>query len=71
MTTLERPTFRTGKVCYLEMPATDIARSAEFYQRVFGWRIRERGEGTTSFDDTVNEVVRGCSAVHRRPSPVS
>lgn len=50
------PTFANGKICYLEMPATDIARSAEFYKQVFGWNIRKRGDGTTSFDDTVNEV---------------
>jgi hypothetical protein len=50
------PTFANGKICYLEMPATDIARSAEFYKRVFGWNIRKRGDGSTSFDDTVNEV---------------
>src|SRR5579859_1316132 len=30
-----------GKVCYIEMPATDIARSADFYKRVFGWNIRK------------------------------
>lgn len=50
------PTFANGKICYLEMPATDIARSAEFYKQVFGWNIRKRGDGTTSFDDTVNQV---------------
>ncbi len=30
------PTLANGKICYIEMPATDIARSAEFYKRVFG-----------------------------------
>ena len=45
-----------GKICYLEMPAADIARSAEFYKRVFGWNIRKRGDGTTAFDDTTGEV---------------
>ena len=57
------PTFGNGKICYLEMPATDVARSAEFYQKVFGWNIRKRGDGSVAFDDTVNEVsgtwVRG------------
>lgn len=57
------PTLANGKICYLEMPATDIARSANFYQQVFGWNIRQRGDGSTSFDDTVNQVsgtwVRG------------
>ncbi len=50
------PTFANGKLCYLEMPATDIARSADFYKNVFGWNIRTRGDGSTAFDDTVNEV---------------
>jgi len=45
-----------GKICYIEMPATDIARSADFYQRVFGWSIRKRGDGSTAFDDTVGGV---------------
>ena len=50
------PTFGNGKICYLEIPTTDIARSADFYKRVFGWNIRKRGDGSTSFDDTVGEV---------------
>jgi len=50
------PTLANGKICYLEMPATDIARSADFYKRVFGWNIRRRGDGSTSFDDTTGEV---------------
>jgi predicted enzyme related to lactoylglutathione lyase len=50
------PTFANGKVCYIEIPATDIARSAEFYSRVFGWNIRKRGDGSTAFDDGVGEV---------------
>ena len=45
-----------GKICYIEMPATDIARSAEFYKRVFGWNIRQRGDGHTAFDDTTGQV---------------
>jgi predicted enzyme related to lactoylglutathione lyase len=50
------PTFANGKICYIEMPATDIARSADFYKRIFGWNIRKRGDGSTSFDDTTGEV---------------
>jgi predicted enzyme related to lactoylglutathione lyase len=38
------------------MPATDVARSAEFYRRVLGWNIRQRGDGATAFDDGVGEV---------------
>jgi predicted enzyme related to lactoylglutathione lyase len=50
------PTLVNGKICYIEMPATDIARSADFYQRVFGWNIRKRGDGSTAFDDTTGQV---------------
>jgi len=50
------PSLGNGKICYIEMPATDIARSAQFYRHVFGWNVRKRGDGSTSFDDTVGEV---------------
>jgi uncharacterized protein len=50
------PNYANGKICYIEIPATDIQRSAEFYERLFGWSIRQRGDGSTAFDDTVNEV---------------
>ena len=50
------PTLGNGKVCYIELPATDIARSAEFYRRVFGWNVRTRGDGHLAFDDGVGEV---------------
>ena len=59
------PTLANGKICYIELPATDVARSADFYQRVFGWNIRKRGDGSTAFDDTTGQVsgawVRGRS----------
>jgi len=50
------PTFANGKICYLEIPATDIARSSDFYQKSFGWSLRRRGDGATAFDDGVGEV---------------
>ena len=61
------PTLANGKICYIEMPATDIARSADFYQRVFGWNIRKHGDGSTAFDDTVGEVS-GTWVLGRPPS---
>jgi predicted enzyme related to lactoylglutathione lyase len=45
-----------GKICYLEIPALDIARSAEFYGQVFGWKTRQRGDGAVAFDDAVGAV---------------
>ena len=50
------PTLANGKICYLEIPAIDIARSADFYKTVFGWNIRKRGDGSISFDDATGEV---------------
>jgi predicted enzyme related to lactoylglutathione lyase len=50
------PTPRNGKICYVEMPASDAARSAAFYRAVFGWTVRQRGDGHTAFDDTTGEV---------------
>ena len=49
-------TLANGKICYIEIPATDIQRSAEFYKRIFGWQIRRRGDGRTAFDDTIGQV---------------
>ena len=51
----------------MEIPAVDVARSAEFYQRAFGWKIMQRGDGSTSFDDTVGEVS-GTFVVARPPA---
>ena len=50
------PTLANGKICYIEIPASDIHRSAEFYEKVFGWRIRQRDNGSIAFDDGVGEV---------------
>jgi uncharacterized protein len=38
------------------MPSTDVARSADFYKNVFGWSIRQRGDGHVAFDDGVGQV---------------
>ena len=52
----KEPTYGNGKLCYIEIPAIDIQQSASFYQSVFGWEIRKRGDGATAFNDTVGEV---------------
>jgi uncharacterized protein len=50
------PTRANGKICYVEIPATDVEASAAFYEAVFGWRLRKRAGGSTAFDDTIGEV---------------
>lgn len=54
--TTDSPVLRSGKICYIELPATDIPRSARFYREAFGWRTRERGDGAMAFDDTAGQV---------------
>jgi predicted enzyme related to lactoylglutathione lyase len=61
------PTPSNGKICYIEMPTTDVARSAEFYTQVFGWNVRQRGDGKTAFDDTTGQVS-GSWVVGRPPA---
>ena len=60
------PTIGNGKICYLEIPSLDIEESADFYSKVFGWKMRTRGDGATAFDDAVGEVSG--SFVRGRPS---
>lgn len=52
----EQPTFGHGKICYLEIPAINPQVSADFFEKVFGWRIRKDDGGFISFDDGVGEV---------------
>jgi predicted enzyme related to lactoylglutathione lyase len=61
------PTFGNGKICYLEIPAIDVRRSAAFYHAVVGWQIRERGDRCLAFDDGVGQVS-GTWVVGRPPS---
>ena len=41
-----------GKICYLEIPANGAQASADFYHELFGWKVRERGDGNLAFDDS-------------------
>jgi hypothetical protein len=52
----KHPSLGNGIICYLQIPAIDIERSVQFYEKVFGWNIRHRDDGTIAFDDGVNEV---------------
>jgi predicted enzyme related to lactoylglutathione lyase len=61
------PTPGNGRVCYIEIPATDAQRSAEFYRQVLGWNIRRRSDGHLAFDDGVGEVS-GTWVVGRPPA---
>jgi uncharacterized protein len=62
------PTLANGKICYIEIPAVDIDRSADFYTKAFGWTTRKRGDGHLAFDDTTGQVS-GTWITGRPPSP--
>ena len=61
------PTMSNGKICYLQIPAADVAVSSAFYEAVFGWEPRRRGDGALAFDDGVGEVS-GTWVTGRPPS---
>ena len=63
----KQTTFSNGKICYIEIPATDVLLSASFYKKIFGWQIKERTNGQIAFDDTVNGVS-GTWVVGRNPT---
>ncbi len=64
---INHPTFRNGKIYYIELPSNDINKSSSFYNKVFGWEIRTRDDGSVAFNDTVNEVS-GTWRTDRKPS---
>ena len=63
----KHPALANGKVCYIEIPTVDVRRSVEFYEKVFGWKIRQRDDGSIAFDDTTGEVS-GTWALGRAPA---
>ena len=56
-----------GKICYLEIPASDVDLSARFYAELFGWQIRTRGDGARAFDDATG-AVSGTWVAGREPA---
>ena len=53
---VEGSVARPGGVSYLRIPARDIARSADFYRAVFGWRLRG-DPNQPSFSDGTGHVI--------------
>ena len=48
--------FRPGGISYVEIPCSDPARAADFYETVFGWRIRRDGN-EPAFSDATGHVI--------------
>ena len=62
------PSIPNGKICYIQIPALDVERSAAFYAAVFGWQIRRRGDGRLAFDDATANGVAGTWVTDRPAS---
>src|SRR5258708_38067229 len=56
-----------GKICYLEIPANRAEDSARFYSDIFGWKVRDRGDGNLAFDDTGGVSGTGVKESARTP----
>jgi len=59
--------MQAGKICYLEIPASDAEVSSAFYAKLFGWKLRVRGDGARAFDDTTG-AVSGSWVLGRPPA---
>ncbi|NPV14659.1 VOC family protein [candidate division WOR-3 bacterium] len=57
-----------NSLCYWEIPSTDIKRSAEFYARLFGWKMSESGENYIMFD-VEDGIGGGIYKVSEMPEP--
>jgi predicted enzyme related to lactoylglutathione lyase len=59
----EHPVFRVGGISYLRIPAPDPQASADFYEAVFGWKIR-RDRDDPAFEDGSGHVIGHFRADH-------
>jgi predicted enzyme related to lactoylglutathione lyase len=56
MSSTTHPVFRPAGISYLHIPSADPNQSARFYERVFGWSIREGAEDAR-FEDGTGHVI--------------
>lgn len=56
-----------GKICYLEIPANRAEDAATFYSSIFGWKVRQRGDGNLAFDDSGSVSGTWVKAEDRTP----
>ena len=61
---------RPGGLSYLEIPALDAQESADFFESVLGWSVRQRETESPRFEDATGHLigrwVTGC-VVSREP----
>lgn len=64
---VDRTLARHGGISYLHIPAVDAKQSAQFYERVFGWRVDGQDTTRPSFSDSTGHVA-GAWMANQEPS---
>ena len=49
--------FGNGRLSYVQIPATNVRESAEFYARAFGWNVRSGNDQHLSFTDATGDMI--------------
>jgi|SRR5215813_831513 len=49
--------FGHGRLSYIQIPADDVATSANFYKVVFGWQVREGTKDHVGFTDATGDMI--------------
>jgi len=55
--TEHRHLFEHGRLSYIQIPATNVRASGEFYASVFGWEVRNRDDDHLSFSDATRAII--------------
>jgi predicted enzyme related to lactoylglutathione lyase len=49
--------FGHGRLSYVQIPAMDVNKSAQFYEQVFGWQVRGGDDEHVGFSDTTGDMI--------------
>ena len=52
-----RHLFGHGRLSYIQIPAIDVRKSAQFYASVFGWEVRGGSDDHLSFTDATGHMI--------------
>lgn len=53
----QRHLFGHGRLSYLQIPASDVRKSAKFYASVFEWQVRGGGDDHLGFTDATGDMI--------------
>ena len=52
-----RHLFGNGRLSYIQIPASNVQESAEFYRAVFAWEVRGGSDAHLSFTDATGDMI--------------